>query len=129
MKVNLFGQGRSTPKTLFLIKNQTGNCSFIILNVKPCTNSTEIKRNLKATNLWHRNSDYIEQRKNLNQKILQNQILNNALAFHSINSFFKQAFMVILLVKFFHNSFLMRVVTPSVNKSYLKYPKSHQHVI
>lgn len=38
MKVNLFGQGRNTPKTLFLIKNQTANCSFIILKVKPCTN-------------------------------------------------------------------------------------------
>ena len=48
MKVNLFGQGRNTPKTLFLIKNQTANCSFIILKVKPCTNSTE----LCAIKIW-----------------------------------------------------------------------------
>ena len=48
VKVNLFGQGRNTPKTLFLIKNQTANCSFIILKVKPCTNSTK----LCAIKIW-----------------------------------------------------------------------------
>ena len=53
--------------------------------------------------LWHRNTDYIEQRESLNQKKQQTQILNNAQLFHSTNSFFKQAFMVILLVKVFQN--------------------------
>ena len=42
MKVNLFGKGWSTPKTLFIIDNQTTDSLFIIKEVKPYTNSTWI---------------------------------------------------------------------------------------